>query len=277
MSIQAISYVLHTSPVRQYDRLVLISLANHANQHGIAWPSVQTMCHETRCVRRSVQRALGRLELAGEIVPVDGRSSGGRYSTTYQLVGFLKSQQVGGQTVQTPYGEPTDNVGFINENAAARSENGGVFATVGAAPAPRESPLVRQGWRSRCAKGDALGAPRESLVYATVGAASAPRESPLVRQGSHPIRTRSVIDPSKPNPTPPLPPPMGGAPSPRGREPFLFAVGRWVLSVTPAPSRRVFREISNGVLAGAGVDQYVAFFQRRGLQCEVSNGNKSAD
>lgn len=69
MSIQAMAAVLEDvgSEVQGLDRLVLLSLANHANDVGECWPSVATICREVAAHDKSVRRALGRLAKGGWI------------------------------------------------------------------------------------------------------------------------------------------------------------------------------------------------------------------
>lgn len=48
------------------DRLVLLSLANHANDHYECWPGIETIMREAGIVRRqTVKTSLGRLEARG--------------------------------------------------------------------------------------------------------------------------------------------------------------------------------------------------------------------
>ena len=69
MSVQAISWVLDHSPSKGTERLVLLSLANHAHDDGShAWPAVATIGREANVSERSVQRALRALEEAGAIL-----------------------------------------------------------------------------------------------------------------------------------------------------------------------------------------------------------------
>lgn len=69
VSVQAVSWVLEHSRAEHSERLVLISLANHAStDEALAFPSVDTISRESRLSRRSVQGALGRLLALGEIV-----------------------------------------------------------------------------------------------------------------------------------------------------------------------------------------------------------------
>lgn len=81
MSVQAIGWVLDHAPTSEgkggiTDRLVLISLANHAGQSPISdawesWPSVEQIAHEAGLARaRTVQDSLARLERQGLVVRV---------------------------------------------------------------------------------------------------------------------------------------------------------------------------------------------------------------
>lgn len=95
-------WVLDHSPTKGSDRLVLLSLANHAGQtptsdeHGLvaweAWPGVETLQREAGLDRtRTVQEALGRLEGAGHIVRVvngapDSRIRKDRRPNLYRIV-----------------------------------------------------------------------------------------------------------------------------------------------------------------------------------------------
>ena len=133
MSIQAISYVLQQSPTKLWDRLVLISLANHANDRLETWPAVQTIAHEAGMHERTVQRALRRLERIGEIMPSGDRSVGGRRSTRYVLVGFADMLKGVGEL--TP-GVPLDNVGFSMKNLRNRQDKGQKVANTPAARHP---------------------------------------------------------------------------------------------------------------------------------------------
>lgn len=47
------------------DRLVLLSLANHANEIGQSWPSVATIAREANVSERAVQRSIASLKKAG--------------------------------------------------------------------------------------------------------------------------------------------------------------------------------------------------------------------
>jgi hypothetical protein len=73
MSVQAMAWVLEHSTAKGTDRLVLLSLANHAGKEPVngaweAWPGVATIAREAGLDRtRTVQESLARLEAQGAI------------------------------------------------------------------------------------------------------------------------------------------------------------------------------------------------------------------
>jgi hypothetical protein len=101
VSIQAVGWVLdHEKTTTGSDRLVLISLANHANASFESWPRIETIAAETNVARvRTVQDALTRLERAGLIVRVlngapDQRVRADRRANLYRIVVDGVSQNV---------------------------------------------------------------------------------------------------------------------------------------------------------------------------------------
>lgn len=68
MSIQAVGWVLDHSTAEGRERLVLLSLANHAGRdEWECWPSVATIAREARVSVRTAQRSLRLLEEQGHI------------------------------------------------------------------------------------------------------------------------------------------------------------------------------------------------------------------
>ncbi len=59
--------VFRFSKARMGERLVLLSLANFANEKGVCWPSVQTLARDTLLSERQVQRCLQSLVELQEI------------------------------------------------------------------------------------------------------------------------------------------------------------------------------------------------------------------
>jgi hypothetical protein len=84
MSVHVIAWVLHHSKARLGDRLVLLVLADKANDDGTgAWPSVRTIAREARMSVRAVQYSLRRLERAGAIVET---GTSGHGTTVYAVL-----------------------------------------------------------------------------------------------------------------------------------------------------------------------------------------------
>ena len=103
MSWQAVSWVLDYSKSRLAARLVLLSIANHANRDGEnAWPSIPTIAHEAHISERQAQRALVELAAIGELVIYLQAGPGKR--NVYRVViggdnlspGVVTNQTVGG-------------------------------------------------------------------------------------------------------------------------------------------------------------------------------------
>ena len=85
MSVQALSWVLDNSESEHSARLVLISIANHADKYGQqSWPSVRAIGEESRLSERVVRSAIAELEKIGEIAVQ--REAGPGRSNVYSLL-----------------------------------------------------------------------------------------------------------------------------------------------------------------------------------------------
>ena len=82
MSIRVINRVWEHAPSAGTALLLLLALADHANDDGICWPSVDTLAHKARTSERSVQRLLRDLEKDGEVYieTGGGRAHPNRYA-----------------------------------------------------------------------------------------------------------------------------------------------------------------------------------------------------
>lgn len=67
MSIQTMTRVWSRSTHSGTELLLLLAIADFADDHGTAWPSVETLARKARTTRRHVQRLLGRLVDSGEL------------------------------------------------------------------------------------------------------------------------------------------------------------------------------------------------------------------
>ena len=66
---------------------VLVAFAERADSSGSSYPSVRTIAEDSGCTRRTVQRAIRRLEKAGYLSTIPGGMvRGRRRATRYTLV-----------------------------------------------------------------------------------------------------------------------------------------------------------------------------------------------
>lgn len=82
MSVQALSWVLNESKATLGSRLVLLSIANHADAKGFnSWPSIPVIAQEARVSQRQAQRCIKQLEVSGELEV----ERGGGYSGSHRF------------------------------------------------------------------------------------------------------------------------------------------------------------------------------------------------
>ncbi len=65
LSIKTITEVFELPMTSSTDKLVLLALANYANDAGGCWPSMATLMHATALSERAIRTAIGRLKAAG--------------------------------------------------------------------------------------------------------------------------------------------------------------------------------------------------------------------
>jgi hypothetical protein len=82
MSIRLMSAVWDSKVYRGSTLLVLLSLADCANEHGVCWPSVATLARKARLSHRSAERIVSRL-ISDGLVSAPSRTGPG--STHYTL------------------------------------------------------------------------------------------------------------------------------------------------------------------------------------------------
>jgi hypothetical protein len=86
MSVQALGWALAQTTGSCQRQLVLIALANYADDEGAAWPSVKTLEGHTQMSGRMIQRHLKQLEIDGFLKKIPRtRPNGSSTSNTYQL------------------------------------------------------------------------------------------------------------------------------------------------------------------------------------------------
>lgn len=125
MSVHVLSWVLRNSEEKLGRRLVLIVLADYANEDGsLAYPSVATIARDTRLSERQVQYCLRGLEEAGAIKQAGKRSNG---TVTYQVV-------MGGANIAPG--------GAVDCTGGVQSTTGG--GAVGCTRSTQDPPLTHQ-------------------------------------------------------------------------------------------------------------------------------------
>jgi hypothetical protein len=84
MSNRFITAVWNTSPeIRGGDLLVLLALADRADERGVCWPGKKDIARRCRVLPRAVQRSLRKLESAGAIKTL--KQAGDHATNKYQL------------------------------------------------------------------------------------------------------------------------------------------------------------------------------------------------
>lgn len=71
--------VWESAPVTGNELLLLLALADNANDQAIAWPSIPTLARKTRTSERTVHRAIARLAAAGHITVTGKAGTANRY------------------------------------------------------------------------------------------------------------------------------------------------------------------------------------------------------
>jgi len=98
MSWRATSWAAEQRTGSPISKLVLLKLADNANDEGICWPALETIADHTELSRRTVQDHLNRLEGMGLItVEIRRADSGATLSNRYRLSVPVKAKKVGGE------------------------------------------------------------------------------------------------------------------------------------------------------------------------------------
>lgn len=84
MSIRIMSQVWENGPANRSELLVMLALADFANDEGECWPAVGTIAKKVRMTERGVQKIVGRLVNAGRLSVLAG--GGRRNSNLYRIL-----------------------------------------------------------------------------------------------------------------------------------------------------------------------------------------------
>lgn len=147
MSVQLMAAVFERGPGNPHQRLLLLALADHADEAGVCWPSVDRLAAKCAVSARQVQRTLQQLQADGWLVIDRGRGRGN--TSLYRLpVARLLGNGDTGVGVCEPKGDA--RVGFpadpIGDTGDAKGDIDVAGKVTPASPEPSgdpEEPSIR--------------------------------------------------------------------------------------------------------------------------------------
>lgn len=137
MSIEAMVWVLHHSPLSGADKLVLLGIANHADSEGRnAWPAIATLARYANITERSAQRAVRRMVDEGHLRV--RRQRGGTADTPNDRRTNLYEVVMNGVTQMSPRQETIPVVD------TSRDDAGVGYGVTLVSPEPSLEPSIRK-------------------------------------------------------------------------------------------------------------------------------------
>lgn len=131
MSIRCQSWVYQHSEARGNDRLVLLAIADEANDDGTnAYPGIVTIAHKARVNKRTTMRCIDRLEEDGRLIVQRPETSGRGHHNTYIVV-------MSEPPAEAPKGDtlsPLSAAAKAPENGQVEAQKGDKRARKGAQP-----------------------------------------------------------------------------------------------------------------------------------------------
>jgi DNA-binding transcriptional ArsR family regulator len=120
MSIRAIAWALQVRTGSPTTKLVLIKLADNANDDGVCWPSMSHIARHTELSRSTVVRHIAALEAAGLVIVTRRSQDGVQLPSHYKLV--MMPNQMGSAALALPSTEKQDGgarvaLGVVAERA----------------------------------------------------------------------------------------------------------------------------------------------------------------
>lgn len=125
MSIQVMSRVWDKSKASESSLLVLLALADRANEDGVAWPGLATVSQCARINERHTRRILRRLEETGEIYVASG--AGRTHTSMYLVCVGLSADEIAGILVrrfEMPVSEAVSTAQDIVEKGGLQAQKG---------------------------------------------------------------------------------------------------------------------------------------------------------
>jgi hypothetical protein len=156
MSIKVTNWVWAKSESRNGARLVMLALADRADDKGFAWPSIEDICERAQLSPRAVQKGIAKLVEIGELEVESG--GGRRVRNRYQIV--PKPRTSDGVTDEYPRSPDGVTEGKPRTSDGVMLEETPSFATETPHFAP-ETPSFEHGNPVNCAGEPPLEPPEE--------------------------------------------------------------------------------------------------------------------
>ena len=132
MSVRAMTWVWGLEELPQKETLVLLALADQANDEGLCWPRLDTLAPKSRMSVRSVKRAVAFLRRAGLVETTIRSSQEGRRGNVYRLmVGAEYCPSDLQRANLAPCGEPVDNSPVENPDMPRQDCKGPIWPLAG--------------------------------------------------------------------------------------------------------------------------------------------------
>lgn len=119
MSLQALTYVWSEAPFEGGALLVLLALADYADEDGSSFPSIRTLAKKARLSEREVQYTLSTITEGGWVT-VD-RGAGPHGVNVYTIVGVQNLHRGGARGVQSTAPDPRSDP----KSSISRKKSGG--------------------------------------------------------------------------------------------------------------------------------------------------------
>jgi hypothetical protein len=116
MSVQAITWALDYAAGSVTEKVILLVLANYANEYGISWPSQKTLADQTALGERTVRRVLADMDIRGVIRRIPRRRSNGSRQSDMILLTAFEGRKPAPPGMLDDDGE-TDNLGAFKQPA----------------------------------------------------------------------------------------------------------------------------------------------------------------
>jgi DNA-binding transcriptional regulator YhcF (GntR family) len=132
MSVKVMSRVWDESAHTGSALLMLLAIADHANDDGVCWPSVETLAAKARVQARQAQNLIAQLEQSGELAVQRGR---GRKNTSIYVV---KISGKGAIQRDIDYAEKVQSSAEKVQSSAVKVQSSAVKGAIAIAPDPSE-------------------------------------------------------------------------------------------------------------------------------------------